>query len=49
MREIVAAVRQAVPDAASKPPGEVLEYVRSRLGSRVHLGTSHTVLGPSEL
>jgi hypothetical protein len=31
MLEIVAAVRQAVPDAASKPPGEVLEYVRSRL------------------
>jgi len=28
MREIVAAVRQAVPDAASKPPGEVLEYVQ---------------------
>ena len=28
MREIVAAVSQAVPDAASKPPGEVLEYVQ---------------------
>ena len=27
MREIVAAVRQAVPDASSKPPGAVLAHV----------------------
>ena len=27
MREIVAAVRQAIPDASSKPPGAVLEHV----------------------
>ena len=31
MREIVEAVRLAVPDASSQPPGEVLEYVRARL------------------
>ena len=31
MREIVEAVKLAVPDASSKPPGEVLEYVRARL------------------
>jgi uncharacterized protein DUF5681 len=31
MREIVEAVKQAVPDASTKPPGEVLDYVRSRL------------------
>jgi len=27
MREIVAAVRQAIPDASSKPPGAVLELL----------------------
>ena len=31
MREIVEAVKLAVPDASSKPPGEVLEYVRAKL------------------
>jgi hypothetical protein len=33
MREVIAAVRQAIPDASSKPPGEVLEYVRARLSA----------------
>jgi hypothetical protein len=33
MREIVEAVKLAVPDASSKLPGEVLEYVRARLAS----------------
>ena len=33
MREIVEAVKLAVPDASFKPPGEVLEYVRARLTS----------------
>jgi hypothetical protein len=33
MREIVEAVKLAVPDASSKPPGEVLEYVLARLAS----------------
>ena len=33
MREIVEAVKLAVPDASSKPPGEVLEYVRARLSA----------------
>ena len=28
MKEIIAAVRQAIPDASSKPPGAVLEHVR---------------------
>jgi len=28
MREIVEAVKIALPDASSKPPGEVLEFVR---------------------
>ena len=28
MREIVEAVKTALPDASSKPPGEVLEFVR---------------------
>ena len=31
MREIVAAVRQAIPDAAGAPPGDVLEHVLSAL------------------
>ena len=31
MREIIAAVRQAIPDASSKPPGAVLEHVLSAL------------------
>ena len=35
MREIVEAVKLAVPDASSKPPGEVLEYVRARLSAEV--------------
>jgi hypothetical protein len=29
MREIVDAVKTAVPDAANRPAGQVLEYVRS--------------------
>jgi hypothetical protein len=33
MREIVEAVKTALPDAATKPPGEVLEYLRDRLTS----------------
>ena len=31
MREIVAAVRPAIPDASPKPPGAVLEHVLSAL------------------
>jgi len=31
MREIIAAVRQAIPDAASAPPGAVLEHVLGAL------------------
>ena len=31
MKEIIAAVRQAVPDASSKPPGAVLEHVLAAL------------------
>ena len=31
MREIIAAVRQAIPDASSKPPGAVLEHVLGAL------------------
>ena len=31
MKEIVAAVRQAIPDAASAPPGAVLEHVLGAL------------------
>jgi hypothetical protein len=31
MREIVEAVRQAIPDASSRPPGAVLQYVKDRL------------------
>jgi hypothetical protein len=31
MREIIAAVRQAIPDADLKPPGAVLEHVLSAL------------------
>ena len=33
MREIIAAVRQAIPDASSKPPGAVLEHVLGALGA----------------
>src|SRR6476620_10004251 len=31
MKEIIAAVRQAMPDASSKPPGAVLEHVLGAL------------------
>jgi hypothetical protein len=31
MREIVEAVKQAIPDAGSQPPGAVLQYVKDRL------------------
>jgi hypothetical protein len=31
MREIVDAVKTAVPDAANRPAGQVLEYVRAKL------------------
>ena len=31
MREIVDALKQAIPDAASQPPGAVLLYVKDRL------------------
>ena len=31
MREIIEAVRQAIPDASSRPPGAVLEHVLSAL------------------
>jgi hypothetical protein len=31
MREIIVAVRQAIPDASSKPSGAVLEHVLSAL------------------
>jgi hypothetical protein len=31
MREIVEAVKRAIPDAASQPPGAVLQYVKDRL------------------
>jgi hypothetical protein len=32
MREIVDAVKTAVPDAADRPTGQVLEYVLGKLG-----------------
>jgi hypothetical protein len=31
MKEVIAVVRQAVPDAASQPPGAVLDHVLSAL------------------
>ena len=31
MKEIIAAVRQTIPDASSKPPGAVLEHVLGAL------------------
>ena len=31
MREIVAAVRQAIPDASSQPPAAVLQHVLAKL------------------
>ena len=31
VKEIIAAVRQAIPDASSKPPGAVLEHVLDAL------------------
>ena len=31
MKEIIAAVRQAIPDASSKPPGAVLDHVLEAL------------------
>ena len=32
MKEIIAAVRQSIPDAANAPPGAVLEHVLTRPG-----------------
>jgi hypothetical protein len=32
LKEVIAAVRQAIPNADSKPPGAVLEHVLSALG-----------------
>ena len=31
MKEVIAAVRQAIPDAANAPPGAVLEHVLGAL------------------
>jgi hypothetical protein len=31
MREIVEAVKRAIPDASSQPPGAVLQHVKDRL------------------
>ena len=31
MREVIAAVRQAIPDASSKPPAAVLDHVLEAL------------------
>ena len=31
MREIVEAVKQAIPDASSQPPGTVLQHVLAKL------------------
>jgi len=31
MREVVSAVRQAIPDASSQPPGAVLQHVLAKL------------------
>ena len=31
MGEIVEAVKRAIPEASSQPPGAVLQYVRDRL------------------
>ena len=33
MKEVIAAVRQAIPDASSKPPGAVLNHVLTALRS----------------
>ena len=43
MKEIIAAVRQAIPDASSKPPGAVLEHVLAALRA-----ADAKVLGSSE-
>ena len=43
MREIVEAVKLAVPDASSKPPGEVLEYVRARLSDNPSEGRTRDI------
>ena len=40
MREIVDAVKTAVPDAANRPAGKVFEYVRSRLTDSVENASS---------
>jgi hypothetical protein len=34
MKEVIAAVRQAIPDAAGAPPGAVLEHVLGALRDR---------------
>ena len=51
MKEVIAAVRQAIPDASSKPPGAVLDYVLTALrqcAAAPVLGTDATVVGYAE-
>ena len=48
MREIVEAVKTAVPDAASQPAGQVLEYVRARLTEETSLTGQFEVINHSE-
>ena len=44
MKEIIAAVRQAIPDASSKPPGAVLEHVLGALQA-----VEAKIIGPQPL
>jgi hypothetical protein len=47
MREIIAAVRQAIPDASSRPPGAVLEHVlgalRAAQAKPIELSEEHSI------
>ena len=46
MKEVIAAVRQAIPDASSQPPGAVLQNVKDRLSDhrqKIYIANSLTI------
>ena len=45
MREIMEAVRQAIPDASSKQPGQVLEFVLNAL----RIALANTIVCPENI
>ena len=48
MKEVIAAVRQAIPDAGSKPPGAVLEHVLTALRAQQSRDITEIALANSD-